>query len=359
LYTASRRDAAAALPDVRDREEVIARVSDIEARLAAQLDAPTTTLREALDRYVAAIAIWANELSPLVRALPRVRGAHRPSAVETTLAAAARGELTEAEVLARVGVMAPAWDVAVPTYAERPALVRDAIARASHDESRGAPDSHDAADAHAAADAREVPAPRDALHELAADLAERDDVWFAKAQWMVRRALLARADELGVAREDVGWLRFEVLEQGIAPEEARRQAAGARAAAERASRWDMPLVVPEPAEARAGHALHGVGTGPRVTGRVVRFASLGAAIAVRRGDIVVARAVTPALAVLVIGCAALVSETGGLLDHGAALARELGVPCVVGCRDAWSRLADGMLVTVDGDRGRVELVGED
>ena len=68
---------------------------------------------------------------------------------------------------------------------------------------------------------------------------------------------------------------------------------------------------------------------------------------------VVTRAVTPALAVLVIGCAALVSETGGLLDHGAALARELGIPCVVGCDDAWS-LTDGMVVTVDGDAGTVD-----
>jgi pyruvate,water dikinase len=51
--------------------------------------------------------------------------------------------------------------------------------------------------------------------------------------------------------------------------------------------------------------------------------------------------------VIVVGCAAIVSETGGLLDHGAAMARELGIPCVVGCRDAWSRLADGMIVTVE------------
>jgi pyruvate,water dikinase len=58
---------------------------------------------------------------------------------------------------------------------------------------------------------------------------------------------------------------------------------------------------------------------------------------------------------MVEGCAALVSETGGLLDHGAALARELGIPCVVGCRGAWSSLADGMLVSVDGDAGLVSL----
>jgi pyruvate,water dikinase len=92
-----------------------------------------------------------------------------------------------------------------------------------------------------------------------------------------------------------------------------------------------------------------------VSGRVVRFESLASAIAVGAGDVVVTRAMTPALAVLVAGCAALVSETGGLLDHGAALARELGVPCVVGCRDAWSQLGSGMLVTVDGDAGSVTI----
>jgi pyruvate,water dikinase len=99
-----------------------------------------------------------------------------------------------------------------------------------------------------------------------------------------------------------------------------------------------------------------------VVGRVVRFASLAAArpIATRdqvgnqiRDQIVVVRAVTPALAMLVDGCAALVSETGGLLDHGAALARELGATCVVGCTGAWSELADGARVAVDGDAGLV------
>jgi pyruvate,water dikinase len=86
---------------------------------------------------------------------------------------------------------------------------------------------------------------------------------------------------------------------------------------------------------------------------VVRFASLAAAVLVGAGDIVVTRAVTPALAVMVAGCAAIVSETGGLLDHGAGLARELQIPCVVGCHGAWSELADGMIVSVDGDAGVV------
>jgi pyruvate,water dikinase len=82
----------------------------------------------------------------------------------------------------------------------------------------------------------------------------------------------------------------------------------------------------------------------------VRFASLASAIAVGRGDIIVTRAITPALAVFVVGCAGIVSETGGPLDHGAALARELGITFIVGCKDAWSLLRDGDRVAIDDHR---------
>src|SRR5690606_32980029 len=172
----------------------------------------------------------------------------------------------------------------------------------------------------------------------------------------VRRALLARAAELKLRDDDVFWLPLDEVATAttLDPDDAHRRASGARAAAERASHWQMPIVVGGEV-APAGEPLRGVGTGPRVAGRVVRFASLASAVAVGAGDVVVTRAVTPALAVLVAGCAALVSETGGLLDHGAALARELGIPCVVGCREAWSRLGDGMLVIVDGDAGTVTV----
>jgi pyruvate,water dikinase len=157
--------------------------------------------------------------------------------------------------------------------------------------------------------------------------------------------------------DDIFWIPLDDALAGIDPIDAHRRASGARAAAARACQWQVPPVVGgEEGSSRAAEnptTLAGVGTGPRVAGRVVRFASLASAIAVGAGDVVITRAVTPALAVLVAGCAALVSETGGLLDHGAALARELGIPCVVGCRGAWSTLGDGMLVTVDGDAGTV------
>jgi phosphohistidine swiveling domain-containing protein len=168
--------------------------------------------------------------------------------------------------------------------------------------------------------------------------------------------VLVRSAQLGLHDDDGFWIPLEELDSELDPDDLHRRASGARAAAHRAARWQMPVVVGGIVVPH-GAALCGVGTGPRVVGRVVRFATLASAISVGSGDVVVTRAVTPALAVLVIGCAALVSETGGLLDHGAALARELGITCVVGCRDAWSRLDDGMLVSVDGAAGIVETAG--
>ena len=51
--------------------------------------------------------------------------------------------------------------------------------------------------------------------------------------------------------------------------------------------------------------------------------------------------------------AALVTDTGGMTCHAAIVARELGVPCIVGTRTATRDLHDGTTVTVDGDHGQV------
>ena len=55
--------------------------------------------------------------------------------------------------------------------------------------------------------------------------------------------------------------------------------------------------------------------------------------------------------------AAVVERRGGMLIHGAIIARELGIPCVNGIADAADILVDGDLVTVDGHLGIV-TVGE-
>jgi pyruvate,water dikinase len=301
-------------------------VDEIERKLEATLAQPNG-LEDALARYVAFYETWARKLAPIAARAKRASGARR-SAVEVVLAAAAAGELDEVAALRVLGPLAPAWDVAAPTFAERPWLVSAAIARTPP--ARRPPPSF-------------------------ADIAERDDWWFARAQAMVRTAILTRARELEIAEGDACWIALDDLIAGCSPQHAIRVAAAERAAAERATRWAMPRCVPREPHAVA-ETLRGVGVGASATGRVVRYASLAGAIAANRGDVIVARSITPALAVLVVGCAAIVCETGGVLDHGAAMARELGIPCIVGCGDAWTQLRDGMIVTVDGNRGEVRIV---
>jgi len=48
---------------------------------------------------------------------------------------------------------------------------------------------------------------------------------------------------------------------------------------------------------------------------------------------------------------------GGMLQHGALVAREYGKPCVAGICDLLGRLEDGQLVEVDGSKGVVRLLG--
>ncbi|WP_377641356.1 PEP/pyruvate-binding domain-containing protein [Oryzobacter terrae] len=92
----------------------------------------------------------------------------------------------------------------------------------------------------------------------------------------------------------------------------------------------------------------GVATGPV---RVVR--DVDGFSAVRRGDVLVCRTTDPAWTPLFRVVAAVVTETGGLLSHASIVAREVGIPAVVGATGALEVLVDGALATVDGDRGVV------
>ena len=71
------------------------------------------------------------------------------------------------------------------------------------------------------------------------------------------------------------------------------------------------------------------------------------------GEILVAQMTNPDWLPTMRRAAALVTDTGGMTCHAAIVARELGVPCIVGARTATRDLTDGMVVTVDGTHGRV------
>jgi phosphohistidine swiveling domain-containing protein len=52
----------------------------------------------------------------------------------------------------------------------------------------------------------------------------------------------------------------------------------------------------------------------------------------------------------------MVTDSGGLLSHAAILAREFGIPCVVGTRVATGTIADGVRVRIDGEKGEVSIL---
>lgn len=71
------------------------------------------------------------------------------------------------------------------------------------------------------------------------------------------------------------------------------------------------------------------------------------------GEILVAQMTNPDWLPAIRRAGALVTDTGGMTCHAAIVARELGVPCIVGARSATTDLHDGITVTVDGTHGRV------
>lgn len=76
-------------------------------------------------------------------------------------------------------------------------------------------------------------------------------------------------------------------------------------------------------------------------------------MSVPAGSILVSRILHPHLAPLLSRVAGLVVEEGAILQHATTLARECGIPAVVGIRDARSLFHDGDLLEVDGDLGKV------
>jgi pyruvate,water dikinase len=74
------------------------------------------------------------------------------------------------------------------------------------------------------------------------------------------------------------------------------------------------------------------------------------------GEILVAPSTDPGWTPLFLAAAGLVMEMGGPNSHGAVVAREYGIPAVVGVPNATDRISTGQLITVDGSAGTVSLL---
>ena len=132
----------------------------------------------------------------------------------------------------------------------------------------------------------------------------------------------------------------------------RERLAGVRMPAVISGSW-RPEVVDYPIP--EGKQLHGIGVSAGVVEGPVRVLT-GARAEVELGDVVVLRAADVGQSALLGAAAAIVTDLGGPLSRAAVVARELGVPCVTGTRDASARLSAGTVVRVDGATGDVTVL---
>jgi pyruvate,water dikinase len=119
----------------------------------------------------------------------------------------------------------------------------------------------------------------------------------------------------------------------------------------------MDAFLPPGAEEQVGDTLTGVGCSPgQVTGTARVLHGPEDFDQMEPGDILVADITTPAWTPLFAMAAGIVTNVGGPLSHGSIVAREYGIPAVLGTGVATRRIESGQRVTVDGDAGTVTLL---
>ncbi|MGW9630902.1 PEP/pyruvate-binding domain-containing protein [Agromyces sp. NPDC055520] len=208
-----------------------------------------------------------------------------------------------------------------------------------------------------------------------AGIAFREDTHFHAMRPLspLRRALLeagARLVSAGVltAPDEVFHLRYGELlaiddPDALSTRERAQLAATVRQRASRRARYaGAPLISPltvRAARADADAVVSGTPAGGgRASGpaRIIREPSEFARLA--PGDVLVCPYTNPSWTPLFQIAAAVVVDTGGLASHAAIVAREYGLPTIMGTGSGTSVLRDGQIVTVDGDTGRVSLEGD-
>jgi pyruvate,water dikinase len=110
-------------------------------------------------------------------------------------------------------------------------------------------------------------------------------------------------------------------------------------------------------DSKHGMDLSGISAcGGQVTARAAVLGSLTDAHQLHVGDILVTRQTDPGWAPVFSLIRGLVIERGGMLSHGAIIAREFGLPCIVAVKDASTTIPHGCMLSMDGDRGHVRIL---
>lgn len=176
---------------------------------------------------------------------------------------------------------------------------------------------------------------------------------------------LRSAVEFGLAEPDAGAaitgagrpVRADAVEERKMVWRGQRKAAAPQMLPER--RWmdrAFGSMMPAGSQLQRGDLIKGVGASSgrvsapaRVLGGPQDFGQM------EPGDVLVARITTPAWTSLFAMASAVVTDVGGPLSHSSIVAREYGIPAVLGTGVATQRLSTGQQITVDGDAGTVTL----
>jgi pyruvate,water dikinase len=120
---------------------------------------------------------------------------------------------------------------------------------------------------------------------------------------------------------------------------------------------DMASFTPAAAESQTGGALKGIGASAgRATAPACVLRGPEDFDQMRPGDVLVAGTTTPAWTPLFAMASAVVTDIGGPLSHGSIVAREYGIPAVMGTGVATRRIRSGQIITVDGGAGMVTVL---
>lgn len=185
---------------------------------------------------------------------------------------------------------------------------------------------------------------------------------------LLRRALLASgADLVDVGRldhaEDVFFLSLDELARAFDDATLGGVVAARRRARERERRRTrVPVVITGDgrtyyeAPGRVTGDITGTGVSPGTAEGAVRVVVDPATSELQPGEILVCRGTDPAWTPLFLVAGGLVTEVGGLMTHGAVVARESGLPAVVGVADATTTLRSGQRIRIDGSSGAITLL---
>ncbi len=80
---------------------------------------------------------------------------------------------------------------------------------------------------------------------------------------------------------------------------------------------------------------------------------------IEQGDILVTRATDPGWTPLFLNAQGIILEVGGMLQHGALVAREYCKPCIAGITNIYDTLKEGMIIEMDGGTGMIRILNED